>query len=99
VLPVLGLFIKDFAQVVPFLVMITMFLTPILYFPGMLPDGMQQFIWLNPFSDLLAVVHGIVQGREFSQVNVLRPFVVWLVLLGPAWLVFRRSIPHIREVL
>ena len=98
-LPVLGLFIKDFAQVVPFLVMITMFMTPILYFPNQLPDGIRAFIWINPFSDLMAVIHGLVQGRDFSWINLARPFLVWLLLLGPAWLIFRRSIPHIREVL
>jgi len=44
-------------------------------------------------------VHGLVQGREFSWINVIRPWCIWLLLMGPAWLVFRRSIPHIREVL
>jgi lipopolysaccharide transport system permease protein len=98
-LPVLGLFIRDFAQVVPFLVMITMFMTPILYFPTMLPEGVRLFIWINPFSDLMAVIHGLVLGTEYSWINVARPFLVWLLLLGPAWLIFKRSIPHIREVL
>jgi len=65
----------------------------------MLPEGMQAFVWLNPFSDLMAIVHGLVQGREFSWINVIRPWCIWLLLMGPAWLVFRRSIPHIREVL
>lgn len=98
-LPVLGLFIRDFAQAIPFLLMITMFLTPILYFPSMLPEGIQQIIWINPFSDLMAVIHGLVQGSEYSWLNILRPFGIWLLLLGPSWLVFKRSIPHIREVL
>jgi len=98
-LPVLGLFIKDFTQAIPFLLMITMFLTPILYFPTMLPEGFRQFIWLNPFSDLMAVIHGLVQGSEYSWLNLGRPFLIWFLLLGPSWLVFRRSIPHIREVL
>jgi len=99
ILPVLGLFIKDFTQAIPFLLMITMFLTPILYFPSMLPDGVRQIIWINPFSDLMAVVHGVLQGMEFSLINLVRPFLIWLLLMGPAWLVFKRSIPHIREVL
>jgi lipopolysaccharide transport system permease protein len=98
-MPVLGLFIKDFAQAVPFLLMITMFLTPILYFPSMLPDTVRSIIWINPFSDLMAVVHGMLQGYDFGMLNVVRPFLIWLLMLGPAWLVFRRSIPHIREVL
>jgi len=98
-LPVLGLFIKDFAHTVPFLLMITLFLTPILYFPSMLPDSVSGIIWINPFSDLMAVAHGLVQDAEYSWINLARPFLIWLLLLGPAWLVFRRSIPHIREVL
>ena len=98
-LPVLGLFIKDFAQAVPFLLTITMFLTPILYFPGMLPAGIQAVVWINPISDLMAVVHGLLEGADYNWLNLARPFLVWLALLGPCWLVFRRSIPHIREVL
>lgn len=99
ILPVLGLFIKDFTQAIPFLLMITMFLSPILYYPSMLPDSVRAIIWINPFSDLMIVVHGLMLDSEFTWLNVVRPFVIWLLLLGPAWLVFRRSIPHIREVL
>ena len=97
--PVLGLFLNDFVKAIPFLLMITMFLTPILYFPSMLPDGLTQVIWINPFSDLMAVVHGVLQDSEYSWLNVIRPLTIWLLLLGPAWLIYRRSIPHIREVL
>ena len=79
--------------------LLTLFLTPILYFPSMLPAGVRQVIWINPFSDLMAVTHGLVQGSDFRWLNLVRPFAIWLLLLGPAWLVFRRSIPHIREVL
>lgn len=98
-LPVLGLFIKDFAQAIPFLLMITMFLTPILYFPSMLPEAVRQIIWINPFSDLMTFIHGFLQGMEYSWLNIVRPFAIWIALMGPAWLVFRRSIPHVREVL
>jgi lipopolysaccharide transport system permease protein len=47
----------------------------------------------------MAVIHGLVQGSEYSWLNLGRPFLIWFLLLGPSWLVFRRSIPHIREVL
>ena len=96
---VLGLFVRDFTQAIPFLLMMILFLTPILYFPTMLPEGVRQVIWINPFSDLMAIVHGLVEGSEYTWLNVVRPFAIWLLLLGPAWLIFRRSIPHIREVL
>jgi len=98
-IPVLGLFIKDFAQVIPFLLMITLFLTPILYFPSMLPEGISGIICINPFSDLMAVVHGVLQDSEYTWLNFARPMIIWLLLIGPSWLVYKRSVPHIREVL
>lgn len=98
-LPVLGLFIKDFAQAVPFLIMITMFLSPVLYYPSMLPEAIQGFIWINPFADVMMVVHSLLPDIEVGWLNVGRPIIFWLLIMGPAWLVFRRSIPHIREVL
>lgn len=99
ILPVLGLFMKDFAQALPFLLTVAMYVTPILYFPAMLPDGAQPWLALNPFADLMALIHGLVQGQPVTPGNLLRPLVLWLALLGPAWLVFRRSLPHVREVL
>ena len=98
-LPVLGLFMKDFAQAVPFLLTISMYATPILYFPQMMPEAVQDYIWINPFSDIMALIHGLVQGMEVTTGNLLRPLLLWLFLLGPCWLVFRRSQPHVREVL
>ena len=98
-LPVLGLFMKDFAQAIPFLLMITMYATPILYFPSMLPEAVRPWLWLNPFSDVMALIHGAVQGGDMSWFNLLRPLAIWLVFMSPAWLVFRRSMPHVREVL
>lgn len=97
--PVFGLFMKDFVQAIPFLLMLGLFLSPILYFPSMVPESVQPVLRLNPFADLMALIHGLVQGNELTWSNLLRPLALWLLLLGPSWLVFRRSMPHIREVL
>ncbi|MDT8399084.1 MAG: ABC transporter permease [Pseudomonadales bacterium] len=98
-LPVLALFAKDFAQAVPFLLMVILYGTPVLYFPTMLPASAQFLLWLNPFADLMALIHGVVQGADVQALNLLRPFLVWLILLAPTWLLFRRSLPHVRELL
>ena len=98
-LPVLGLFMKDFAQALPFLLTMAMYATPILYFPEMLPEAARPWLVLNPFADVMALIHGLIQGMEVTPGNLLRPFGLWALLLGPAWLVFRRSQPHVREVL
>jgi lipopolysaccharide transport system permease protein len=96
---ILGLFIRDFAQALPFVLTLIMYSTPILYFPEMLPAAYQDWLWLNPLADVMAVVHGLVQGTEITAFTVVRLFVLWLILLVPSWLIFRRSMPHIREVL
>ncbi len=96
---VLGLFLRDFAQALPFMLMLIMYASPVLYFPDMLPDSVQPWLWLNPFADLLAVIHATVDVTTLDSDKLARLLGLWLLLLGPAWLVFRRSLPHIREVL
>jgi len=98
-LSLVGVFVRDLAQAIPFLITIVFYLTPILYMPEMLPERAQDWMILNPFADLMASVHGVLQGTEAGLGNVLRPLAVWLVLLGPAWVLFHRATPHIREAL
>jgi lipopolysaccharide transport system permease protein len=95
----LGLFLRDFTQGLPFILMLLMYSTPILYFPDMLPATMRAWIWLNPFSDLMALIHAWLQGEALPWNSLWRLGGLWLLLLGPAWLWFRRSLPHVREVL
>lgn len=96
---VLGLFLRDFAQALPFVLMLIMYATPILYFPSMLPAGAQEWMWLNPFSDLVAAIHAVVDTSAMDWHGVARLAALWLLLLAPCWAVFRRSVPHVREVL
>ncbi len=96
---VLGLFIRDARQVIPFLLTLTMYLTPILYVPEMLPPTLRDWMVLNPFADLMALIHGLLQGMPLTVGNFVRPFALWLVMLAPAWVLFRRTEPHMREEL
>jgi lipopolysaccharide transport system permease protein len=96
---VVGVFARDFAQALPFVLILIMYSTPILYFPDDLPDALQQWLWLNPFADLMALIHAVVDSSVVDWHGVARLFVVWLLLLAPCWAVFRRSVPHVREVL
>ena len=96
---IFGLFIRDFAQALPFILMLLMYSTPILYYPDMLPDQVERFLWLNPFADLMAVIHGALEGTGVPLRAIARLLALWLLLLAPAWLLFRRSEAHTREVL
>lgn len=97
-LAVLGHFLRDLRQLVPFVLTMGLYVTPILYTPDMLPVPLQPWLVLNPAADVIALIHGLLQDLPVHAGNWLRPLALWLLLLGPAWLLFSRSKPHIREV-
>jgi lipopolysaccharide transport system permease protein len=98
-LSMLGLFVPDSRHVVPFLITMTFFLTPIIYLPAQLPESLRGFLVLNPIADVMAIVHFVLQGMPVTSGNVLRPLLLWLLIVGPVWALFRRSEPHMREEL
>jgi lipopolysaccharide transport system permease protein len=98
-LAVIGLFVKDVAQVFPFVLTMLLYLTPILYMPEMLPEKLRAFLVFNPFADVMALIHAALQGLPFTAGQWLRPLLLWTLLLAPAWALFRRTEPHMREAL
>jgi lipopolysaccharide transport system permease protein len=96
---VTGLFVRDFGQALPFLLTLLMYITPILYFPDMLPATVQQWLWLNPMADWMAVIHAALTEQSVPLPSVWRLLGLWLLLLAPSWLWFRRTLLHVRELL
>ncbi len=100
ILSVIGIFFKDIAQALPFVLTMTMYLTPILYLPQMLPEQVQAYLIFNPVADYMALVHFYIQDiQPLQQDMLLRLVLEWLILLAPAWILFKRSENHIREVI
>lgn len=98
-LAVFGCFVKDLRQIFPFLLNMMLYLTPIMYLPEMLPPEFQSLLSVNPFADVIAVIHGVLQSMPVTWGNVLRPMLCWALLLAPTWVLFHRAEPHMREVL
>ncbi|OQW94117.1 MAG: ABC transporter permease [Beggiatoa sp. IS2] len=98
-LAIIGLFLKDIAQFFPFLITITLYLTPILYMPASMPEPMKWVLTVNPIADVMALIHAGIQDLPWSEANVWRSLGVWLAFLGPSWVLFRRAEPHVREML
>jgi lipopolysaccharide transport system permease protein len=96
---VFGCFLKDLRQIFPFLLNMMLYLTPIMYLPEMLPPEFQSLLSVNPFADVIALIHGVLQDMLVTTGNVLRPVLCWVSLLAPAWVLFHRAEPHMREVL
>jgi lipopolysaccharide transport system permease protein len=99
-LSIIGLFLKDIAQFFPFLITLVMYLTPIMYMPNLLPESMSWVLIFNPIADMMALIHAaFLPNLTWEWINVWRPVGIWLILLGPAWVLFRRAEPHVREML
>jgi len=98
-LAAIGLFLKDIAQFFPFLITITLYLTPILYMPQQMPDAMHWVLAINPIADVMALIHAVVQDLTWTWANLWRPIILWLLLLAPAFVLFKRAEPHVREML
>lgn len=104
-LAVMGVFLRDVSQTLPILLMFMMYGSPILYFPDMLPASVAQWLFLNPIADLMQSVHSLLFLNPLAPVPnwpnwepVARLWGLWLLLLAPAWLVYRRALPHVREL-
>ncbi len=98
-LAVLGLFVREVRQTIPFVITVFMYLTPILYMPQQLPEYLRDWSAINPMADCMALVHAIVQGQDYSLGNIMRPLCLWLIITPLAWLLFKRSESHMREAL
>lgn len=98
-LGILGLFIKESRQVFPFLLTLLMYFSPILYQPDALPETMRPLMHWNPIADVVAVVQHVLHGLPLETGNYVRPLVLWWVLMAPAWVLFARAEPHMREEL
>lgn len=96
---VLGLFVRETRQVVPFALTLLLYITPILYMPEQLPAMAREWSALNPLADVIALLHAVAQGLPWTLGNVARPLSIWIALTPVGWLLFKRSEIHMREAL
>lgn len=94
-----GVFIKDFSKMIPFVLTMMMYLSPILYMPVLIPEKYQFYLIFNPIADVMSAIHSVIDDHQFPQAAVsLRLFCEWFILLAPAWLFFKRAEKHIRDI-
>lgn len=99
VLAVLGLFVREARQVVPFALTVLMYLTPVMYMPELMPAGLRAWLVLNPLADAMAVLHALVQHMPAELGSAWRLIGLTAALWPLAWALFRRTEPHMREAL
>tara|TARA_Y100001933_G_scaffold258218_1_gene305870 strand:+ start:2856 stop:3611 length:756 start_codon:yes stop_codon:yes gene_type:complete len=96
----LRVFFKDFQQLLPTLMMLWFFLTPILYAPEFLPDNLKTLVIANPLAGLMtdlraALLEGQVIPGTTTLVMLALSAVVYL--FGLAF--FRRMAPYFEDFL
>lgn len=96
---VLGVLLRDFRQILPFLLSLAMYVTPIMYLPEMLPQALAPVLAFNPFADIMALIHAGLQGLSWEPAGSLRLLSIWAVLVVVSRTLFRRAEPYVRELL
>lgn len=99
-LGVLNVFARDVGQVVPVLLQLGFWFTPIVYTPDVVPAGLRGLLDLNPMT---AIVQGYQDVLLFSRAPVPSMLagnaVLALLLLGAALVTFRRASIEMADVL
>jgi lipopolysaccharide transport system permease protein len=81
VLSVFALHLKDTTQVLPSLLRLLFYCSPILYSKSLVPQDYHWLFLLNPFACLAQMYHSVVLGFEVTGAEV-AGFLLWTLVLG-----------------
>jgi lipopolysaccharide transport system permease protein len=100
ILGILNVFIRDVGQVVPIVLQLGFWFTPIVYMPDILPEKFRSFLYINPMATL---VQGFQNAMLFNTppdwIHLVYLTFVIGVLLSVALIMFRRSNAEMVDVL
>ncbi len=80
-LAVLGVHLRDLIQVLPVLLQLLFYASPILYPKTLVPADYQDLFLLNPFSSLIEAYHAVFLGLPLTGSSLVA-LIVWTLLLG-----------------
>ena len=100
ILGVLNVFIRDIGQVVPILLQLGFWGTPIVYSPDILPEAFRRYLLINPIATLVQNFQNAMlfnKAPHFVGLGYLAP-VIFLLFCG-AFFIFRRTSSEMVDVL
>ena len=96
----LRVFFADIQQVLPTLMMLWFFLTPILYSPEYLPDELKGLVYANPLAGLMGDLRAaLLEGQVLPGATTLVMAAVAAVLYRVGLAFFRRMSPFFEDFL
>lgn len=97
---VLNVYIRDVGVAVPLVLQLAMWLAPVVYPPGVVPEFFRPLLFVNPITPSLNMVRGLVLSGETPQIVDLLAASLWsLALIAAAWLVWTRLRAELRDLL
>jgi lipopolysaccharide transport system permease protein len=100
ILGVMNVFMRDLGQVVPVILQITFWLTPVVYNVNMFPESVRHLFWFNPLYPVVKSYQDVLvygQAPEWAPLGVICG--VSLVLLFISLSMFRKASPEMVDVL
>jgi lipopolysaccharide transport system permease protein len=99
-LGVLNVFIRDIEQIVPILLQVTFWFTPIIYPANIIPERFHFLLELNPMFQIVDLYHRLIVYAQPVAWNGLAYIVLCVLALFPlAMFLFRRASPEMVDVL
>ena len=96
----LRVFFADIQQVLPTLMMLWFFLTPILYSPEYLPEKLQVLVFANPLAGLMTDLRAaLLEGQVLPGATTLVMLIVSAGLYALGLAFFRRMAPYFEDFL
>ncbi|MFA7383435.1 MAG: ABC transporter permease [Desulfurivibrionaceae bacterium] len=100
VLGVLNVFFRDLGQVVPIMLQILFWFTPIVYPATIIPEALREWLAFNPVYPLVAAYQEVlVYGRFPAPTPLLAVFAFSLLMLAFGLTLFRRASADMMDVL
>jgi len=90
----LGVYFRDVGQLVPLLLQLLFFLTPIVYPPSLVPERLRFLLWTNPLARVVEDLRGVLlwgRAPEWSAWLVALGVSLAVMQLGYAWFVSTRK--------
>ncbi|WP_444941383.1 ABC transporter permease [Microbulbifer sp. ZKSA004] len=99
-LGVINVFVRDLGQVIPILLQVWFWFTPIVYPRAIIPIEYQGLLTLNPFASIVGAYQDIlVYGRTENVIELLPIAIISVCLLVVSLFVFRRASEEMVDVL
>lgn len=90
---------RDFVHILPFLIRLGMFVTPIAYSYTAVPENYRWIFFLNPMTGIIEGMRWSILGLPFPQTYFMISMAVILILVPGSWFFFYRLEKNLADIL